>query len=157
MPAMNKILFASLLLAAVFAPSNALAQSGDLGVGVVLGEPTGVNFKYWISQSSAVDGGAAWSIGKHDSLELYADYLSHRFDLFKAKTGKLPLHFGLGGRLVLEDEDDDSRLGVRIPIGLSYLLVDEPLEFFLEIAPILDLVPETKFDLNGGIGVRYYF
>jgi hypothetical protein len=30
-------------------------------------------------------------------------------------------------------------------------------EFFAELVPILDVVPDTDADLNASIGARYYF
>jgi hypothetical protein len=32
-----------------------------------------------------------------------------------------------------------------------------PVDIFIELAPILDLVPETDFTVNGAVGVRYFF
>jgi hypothetical protein len=48
-------------------------------------------------------------------------------------------------------------MGVRFPFGLNYIFEKQPLEVFYEIAPILDLVPSTKFGLNSAVGVRYFF
>ena len=47
-------------------------------------------------------------------------------------------------------------LGARFPFGIGKTLDNAPVEFFLEIVPILDLAPDTEFDLNGAVGVRYY-
>ena len=41
-------------------------------------------------------------------------------------------------------------------VGLSYMFADAPFDLFVEIVPILDLVPDTDFDLNAAIGVRWY-
>jgi len=48
-------------------------------------------------------------------------------------------------------------VGLRIPVGLEYIFSGERVDIFLEIVPLLDLVPDTDFSLNGGIGVRYFF
>ena len=52
--------------------------------------------------------------------------------------------------------NDDPRLGLRIPLGLSYLISNSPLELFGELAPVLDLTPDTTFRVNGGLGLRYW-
>jgi len=52
--------------------------------------------------------------------------------------------------------DHDELLGVRVPFGLTYLFAKSPFDIFAEIVPILDLVPDTDFGLNGAIGVRFY-
>jgi hypothetical protein len=61
----------------------------------------------------------------------------------------------VGGRIRFED--NDSRVGVRVPVGLAYLFEGEPVDLYIEVAPILDLTPDTGFSMNGGIGARYFF
>ena len=53
--------------------------------------------------------------------------------------------------------EHDSRIGIRIPVGLAYLVESEPLDVFVEIVPLLDLAPDTEFDLNASVGARYFF
>ncbi len=124
------------------------------GIGVIVGEPTGISFKNWLTTNTAVDGGAAWSFEGKDAFHLHADYLFHNDKLTEVEKGKLLFYYGLGARLKLQDK---SRLGVRIPLGVDYLLQETPLDFFLEIVPIMDLVPDTELEFNGGFGVRLFF
>jgi hypothetical protein len=133
---------------------SAQTSSGDLGLGIIVGEPTGISGKMFMGGNTALDFGAAWSFGKNASLHLHADYLIHRFDLIEVDRGRLPFYYGIGGRLRLAD---DAQVGIRIPVGLSYYLENDPLEIFFEIVPVLDLTPGTGFSGNGGFGVRYYF
>lgn len=134
--------------------AQAQTNSGDFGIGVILGEPTGISAKFYNGGNSALDFGAAWSFGTNASMHLHADYLFHRFDLITVDVGRLPLYYGIGGRLRFADE---STVGLRIPIGLSYYFENDPLEIFFEVVPILDLAPATNFSGNGGVGLRYYF
>jgi len=30
-------------------------------------------------------------------------------------------------------------------------------DVFVEVVPILDIVPDTEFEINAGIGARFYF
>jgi hypothetical protein len=55
------------------------------------------------------------------------------------------------------DAESDNRLGVRFPLGLDYLFARSHMEMFFEVAPLLDLAPDTEFTVNGGFGFRYYF
>lgn len=135
----------------------ALAEGGgNFGLGVILGEPTGISGKLWISGKSAVDGAAAWSLGNNEALHLHADYLLHNFTLIEVDKGRLPFYYGIGGRIRFADNGDDY-IGVRVPLGLAYLFEGAPLDIFLEVVPILDLAPDTDFDLNAAIGIRYFF
>ena len=129
---------------------------GGIGLGVIVGDPTGVTVKGWLSERSAIDAGFGWSFNHRDSPHLYADYLWHLFDVIRVDRGKLPLYFGVGGRILWE-RDRDNRAGIRAPVGIAYLCEGKPIEIFGEVVPILDVSPDTEFELSGGIGIRYYF
>lgn len=144
----------SFLLTAVLLYSTAVAQEKNLGLGVIAGEPTGISGKLWTEKHTAFDAAMAWSFGKEDKVHLHGDYLFYNFNLFKVENGQLPLYYGIGGRLKL---GADNTVGIRIPVGLNYIFANAPLDVFLEIVPVLDLLPGTEFDLNGGIGIRYFF
>lgn len=135
-------------------PTHAQNAGQNWGAGVMLGEPTGLNLKVWASRSTAFVGGAAWSFRREGKLHLHLDYIFHKFRLIRAKPGKLPLYYGIGGRIKFED---DTRVGVRFPIGICYLFRNQPLDIFFEFVPILDLAPETEFDFNIAIGARFFF
>jgi hypothetical protein len=145
-----------LLLALFLSGSKIFAQQSGLGVGIMLGDPTGLSGKLWIGDT-AIDAGAAWSFsttGGQNAVHLHVDYLFHSFGVFGVNRGKLPIYFGVGGRARLET---DPRIGVRIPFGLAYLFENAPVDIFFEIAPLLDLVPATAFGVNAALGFRFFF
>ena len=144
----------SFLLTAVLLYSTAVAQEKNLGLGVIAGEPTGISGKLWTEKHTALDAAAAWSFGKEGKLHLHGDYLFFNFNLFNVGNGQLPLYYGIGGKLKI---GGDSNVGLRIPLGLNYIFANAPLDVFFEIVPVLDLLPGTEFDLNGGVGIRYFF
>jgi len=135
-------------------PVMLLAQDKKLGLGIILGEPTGLTGKYWMTGTTAIDMAAAWSFGKNDALQLQADYVLHKFNMIDVERGRLPFYFGIGGHIVLGDK---TGLGVRIPVGLDYLFARDPLDVFIELVPGIQLAPSTDFNLDGGIGIRYWF
>jgi hypothetical protein len=142
------ILFASLSF-------SLFSQTNKVGLGIILGEPTGLSAKMWTSETNAFDASLAWSVnGRNDALHLHADFLKHKFGLIDVKKGKLPLYFGLGAKIVMAN---DPVIAVRIPLGISYIFSDAPLDAFLEIVPILNLIPSTEFEVDPAIGMRYYF
>jgi hypothetical protein len=138
----------------IFFQISSNAQERSFGLGIILGEPTGVSGKLWTTGENAFDFAAAWSFKGDGHLLLQADYVWHMFRLISVSSGKLPFYVGIGGRVVLAD---DALLGVRVPLGLDYMFADAPIDIFLELVPILDLAPETDFDLGGGIGARFWF
>ena len=126
----------------------------NFGLGVVLGEPSGITGKQWLSQHNALSGTVAWSFRGRDKIHIHIDYLRHNFETITVERGSMAFFYGLGGRLLTGDKN---QIGVRVPFGLSYFFPNDPLEIFLELAPILDLAPETEFTGNSGLGLRYYF
>ena len=142
------------VLLVLLACAQVPAQDSGVGAGLILGEPTGLSAKLWLSQSSAVDAAAAWSFLDGGALHLHADYLLHFYDLVDVPKGRLPFYIGIGGRIVLES---DTRIGIRFAAGADYMFDTIPLDIFLEVVPLLDLVPATEFDFNAAIGVRYFF
>jgi len=143
-----------IIILIVFNKSSVKGES--FGLGIILGEPTGISLKIWQGKETAIDGAIAWSLGKNNSLHLHGDYLFHKFELLKVKKGKLPIYYGFGARIRIQ-ENNDSKLGFRFPLGLNYLFERSPFDIFLEIAPIFNIFPSTDFDLNASFGVRFFF
>jgi hypothetical protein len=151
--------FGSLLLS-----NAAKAQDRGFGLGMIVGEPTGISLKIWQGRTTAIDGALAWSF-VDDFVQIHGDYLKHDLNLIKVEKGQLPFYYGIGGRIRFFDENnpsngpsnDKTRLGVRVPLGLAYLFEKTTLDIFLEVVPILDLIPTTEFDLDAAIGIRYFF
>ena len=146
--------FMILALALVLFSGVARSQEKGFGLGIILGEPTGISAKKWLDDKSALDGAVAWSLVTPSSFHLHADYLYHNFNIFNVKKGKLPLYFGIGFRIRIGDED---RVGIRIPVGICYIFEQSPLDIFFELGPVLDLTPATRLRLTSSVGIRYFF
>lgn len=130
------------------------ANEQRAGVGIIIGEPTGISAKIWRENNISFDAAAAWSVGDNDFLDFHIDYLFHKYDVINYEEGTFPVYFGIGGKVILKDE---SEIGIRFPLGIEYIFDDIPLDIFIEIAPILNVLPGTSFRFNGAIGVRYLF
>jgi hypothetical protein len=130
------------------------AQDKGFGLGIILGEPTGISGKLWTGHGNAIDGAVAWSFDDEDAVYLHGDFLFHKFYQYEEWRHRLLPYYGIGGRLKFEDK---TKVGIRIPLGMNYLLVNSPLDFFIEVVPLLDLAPSTEFSLDGAIGIRYFF
>ncbi|GAB5410122.1 MAG: hypothetical protein BalsKO_24870 [Balneolaceae bacterium] len=134
---------------------EAVAQSkGEKGIGLMIGDPTGITFKNWTSSNTAFDLGAAWSLEGSGGISIHGDHLWHSW--FDVDKGNFAFYYGVGARARFI-ENEDSSIGIRIPLGVNYLLENTPLDLFVEIAPIVDLIPDTDASGDGAIGIRYYF
>lgn len=131
------------------------AQSTGLGLGIILGEPTGISLKYWTDKTTAFDAAVAWSVGKNGGMHFHGDYLWHNFNLINVGNNQLPVYYGIG--FTFGAGGDDPRVGVRGVAGLAYLVTSIPLDIFLELVPVFELSPSTGLGFNGAIGVRYFF
>lgn len=144
-----------LLISLVFMSSTLFAQEGKKGVGLMLGNPTGLSGKYWLGGNRAVDAGLAFSMGKHTDLSIHSDYLLHQGDAFYVNDiYPLDLYYGLGGRM---EFSHDIELGVRVPVGVLHNLEEQQADLFGEIAPIFDILGRVGLELHLVVGARYYF
>jgi len=147
--------------------TEAFAQERHFGLGVILGEPTGLSAKLWVSQTTAFDFGLGWSLGgdrinSHNDgyngesrVHLHMDYLWHWFNTIHA-TERFPLYAGIGGRLN-SGAGYNSSAAVRGVFGIAWLPRQAPFDVFIELVPSLQVVPSTGFGIDAGLGARYFF
>jgi hypothetical protein len=149
---MKKLLLFTLAISfCVLTANDSYAQQrpSNTELGIIVGEPTGLSAKFWTGANSAFDLGLAWSFSGQGSMHIHSNYLLHN----TLDNQDLALYYGLGGRLLMRD---DPKVGIRIPLGLQYVIPDSRLGLFFELAPMLNLIPDTEFDVNGGLGLRYF-
>ena len=131
------------------------AQQKGFGLGVVLGEPTGISAKFWLTPGTALDFGLGYSFTSSNSVfDFYVDYVFHNSNMINSEENFV-VYYGPGARLKIKEST--SRLGIRGVIGILWLPHGTNFDVFVEVAPILDIIPATKFDFSGGIGGRYFF
>lgn len=150
-------------------PRPASADGGPFGLGVVLGTPTGASAKLYLDEATAVDAAVGMSVLGGVGVHAHVDFLWHPLIPVQEASFDIALYLGIGGRILEHDDgnDDDIRVGVRVPFGVLADIgkTGVPLDIFLEIAPIADLVigdddhDDRRIEpgLNLGLGVRYYF
>jgi len=146
------------------------------GLGLELGDVSGLTGKYFLSPSSALDFGVGafgyrtWRnryAGAGGGLHLYLDYLYHPLSLASTEPFELPLYFGIGGRLWSYDYDFDGRndrdfaLGLRAPLGIAFDFNNVPIDIFVQFAFTFDVVHRYYDDFYFGaefsVGLRYFF
>lgn len=151
---MKRLCLAVLLILALLAtatPSLALEKGRELGLGIVLGEPSGVLGQFFMTRSSLLDVTLAWSLD--DWAMVAADYQIYN-NLADAPPEWM-WYYG-GGGYVAFPENSDGIIGVRIPVGISYSFPRSIVDVWLEIDPALQLAPDTEAELQGGAGVTFW-
>jgi hypothetical protein len=159
--------YAVIALCLFLSVRGAIAQDRGFGIGIILGEPTGISAKLWTSPVNAFDFGLGWSIGgdrigkykgNYDGgsrVHFHMDYLWHSFEATHLSQ-QFPLYYGFGGRFN-SGAGYDASVAVRGVFGVAWLPHNTPIDVFLELVPSLQLTSTTGFGLDAGIGARYFF
>ncbi len=137
-------------------------DKGTIGVGIILGEPTGICGKLSLKDDQAVQVavGSAFIGG---GFQAHADYVFHPWIIQDKESFVLPLYLGPGVRFIdyTNSSGDHGALGLRGVFGMLFDFKNVPLDAFLEVA----VIGEYDFGkgrgwgagFNFGAGVRYYF
>jgi len=155
--------------------SKSFVANKTFGLGLELGEPTGLTGKYFFSDRAAVDFGLGY-IYEHyyygDGLHLYADLLVHPVSLASNPTFELPFYVGGGIRFwdfeyCYQGRCDygASAVGLRIPLGIAFDFNNAPLDIFLQFVPTIDFVSGDYYDrydrsyitFDFSVGLRFWF
>jgi hypothetical protein len=152
------------------ASATEVGYSRKFGLGLALGDPTGIVAKLWLSSTNALDFGFGfqhygWRRCDQFGCDYgYRDYSFNVDYLWQSNLVKGPVqfdwHIGLGGRAYFWSAyryEHDVNLAARAPIGIDVMFRNPPfLEIYFEIAPALFFLP-LEIGLEGGLGARAYF
>ncbi len=150
-----------LCLACVLTMAIPSTASGDFGLGIILGAPSGISAKIATGQTNSVNLILGYDLNDgpgccRDNGQLYigGDYVWYNYNLIRVSKGRLPLYYGPGANASFSN---NSRVGVRGVIGLEYQFSGAPFDVFLEIAPGINVMPSTHGYVSGGLGSRFFF
>ena len=162
----NFLLFCGVLFLVLMLTKPVRAQDQGFGLGIILGEPTGLSAKLWTSKYNALDFGLGVGLGgdrinykgNYDNsgrIHFHMDYLWHSFNAISS-TEKFPLYYGFGGRFNTGGGYDGS-LGIRGVVGIAWFPRNTPIDVFFELVPVFQVTPLTGLGVDAGIGIRYFF
>ncbi len=141
-----------------FAPEIGHAQDNGFGIGAMINSPTGISYKAWINGDAAVAGAVTFNISEGvSSFYTHADFLMHSTGdgTVELDSGVMRFYYGGGLRLRFNDLTDDTRLGIRAPLGTTYQFEEFSGDIFFEFVPTI-LFDNFNFGFNGALGFRYY-
>ena len=140
------------------AAARATPARADVGLGVFLGEPTGIDLKVGLGNRSGLD-----LVLGFTRLSSNADGYGHVTYLVTPFIGQgdavtVPLRVGIGGAVF--GTRNDLEVAIRAPLEIGVRLRRSPLEFYGEIAlafVFVDPASDLELDVQGGGGFRVYF
>lgn len=145
------------------ASNSSRADKGTFGLGLILGEPTGISAKLYLADDQAIDGAVGFAFFG-GGLQAHADYLWHPLILQSREEFVLPVYIGPGVRAIDYrdgEEGDTFALGARIVGGILFDFKKVPLDAFVEVAGVIEWEfgedGGAGIKLNAGAGARYYF
>lgn len=156
-------LFSGFIASLFFFLSNP-AQAQNVGVGFQAGDPTGLNLHFRNTKPMRLDILFAWDFDDDDRDFFFVNVHGLFFKPLSASP-KFNFYYGPGAyigvrdrkrdRPPFDDDDDKTVLGVSGNFGINVEI--ERFDIFLQLTPRLDLVPDTDFDIGGGLGARFFF
>ncbi len=134
------------------------SQDRGVGIGVIVGDPTGISAKIWTAQSTALQFAVAWRtrdpfLGTRVGFS--GDYVWHSFDAIRSNE-RFPVFYGVGGAIA-SGGAFESALGVRGVVGIDWISRRAPIDVFFQVTPVLVLSPSTDMEIGAGVGMRYFF
>lgn len=137
-------------------------DKGIFGVGIVLGEPTGICAKLYLDDDTAIQGALGFNF-YGSGIQVNVEYVLHPWIVQERDAFVLPIYLGPGLRGIQYDggrgDENHYALGLRGVVGMLFDFKEVPLDVFLEIAGVIeyDFTDGAGPALNLGAGLRYYF
>jgi hypothetical protein len=129
------------------------AGTRGLGIGIVFGETNGISVKNWVNQNHAFQFDANWDL-YYGGIGFGVAYLFHNFEMLTSDMNKFPVYIGIKGWAAFAT--DNTAAGVQIPLGISWIPKETPIDIFLQVEPGISLIPSVRFAPGGGLGIRYW-
>lgn len=129
---------------------------GPMGLGIFLGQPTGITFEMDLAPATWVDFKAAWNFGGIGFAIALQGNFEYAF-LNKLAINDLMLSPFVGAGAALTLYDGGVAVGARVPAGVVHRMRNIPIELFLELGLDVYLIPSFDIGVSGGLGARYRF
>jgi hypothetical protein len=149
---------AALAMTLSMIPRTAEAREPRMGLGLFVGDPTGVTGKHPFGGGPvAFDWVIGFGVLEGEGQAGHVDFLWQQ-PLSEFERAQMDLYFGVGPKIAtIPSRDDSFYLGARAPVGLDFMFDRVNLELAIEVAAGLWIIEETDFDLDAGVALRYWF
>jgi hypothetical protein len=135
------------------------AKAEDFGLGVILGSPTGLSLEYSLGSDNSIH--AALGLegfnnrGRDDDFYVHVVWKYYLAEL--ASTGDFTLPFYIGIGPYIGDLGNDIDLGARAPFGIAFSFTKAPIDIFLELPILFEVIDDPRFGVGAALGFHYFF
>lgn len=144
------------------------SNAKTLGLGAVIGAPTGLSANYFLSPSRTIHTTLAYDFHGDNDLQLASHYTWRRNTL-NIENVRFGWFYGIGARLAFHDhdhhhhnhhdheEDEHINLGPSGTLGIFHEFKEIPLEVFLKGNLTANIIEDTGVDGDLMLGLHYNF
>ncbi len=132
------------------------SDGGDLALGALLGDPSGLTFKIHRPAAASIDILLAWDLN-----DFFFANVQFIWEEPLSGTNGFYWFYGPGVFAGVFDrgpfirQNDDFLIGVSGALGISYYF--RQFEVYLQLSPRLSILERTSVELGAGLGIRYFF
>ena len=124
-----------------------------IGAGLAVGEPTGFNVALRNEALHTVSSTVGWNLSAGE-FHAHSDYQVPFTEITPSESVlAMTLYAGLGATL---DIGDAFTLGARAPVVVA-ISFDKPVEVFVELAPVVGVLPDVGIGVQASTGFRGWF
>ncbi|MBL7006699.1 MAG: outer membrane beta-barrel protein [Spirochaetia bacterium] len=146
------LLILIIVLSVLTLPAATYDKADGFGIGLSAGYPVaGGAFKYGMGDFRIV-GTLGYSFNDSFAVEAGVQY-----DLDRFYVDRLPFYVNIGITGAVNFSPVIEGFSINIPVGISYFLMDAPVEFFFKLTPGVKIrSTSAEPDLGAAIGVLFY-
>ncbi|MCA9515815.1 MAG: hypothetical protein KC635_12795 [Myxococcales bacterium] len=131
------------------------AHPDGWSIGLGLGDPSGLDVKYWHNDVSGFDFGMGFA--RFDKVfSMYAEYELGLVDIRMGRGNHGVFYLGFGGEAALRDHAPKASFYGGTPIGFT-MRFRAPWDLYAEFRPQVHFHEDPDFVFGGQVGARYVF
>ena len=143
-----------LVIISVFSIS-VFAQSRKMGIGLQIGEPTGLNARYRFAENQAINFGIGYSL-IDDGFSTNGNYL-----IMFTKLGLNPVIPYIGPGLIIQSGKKKNVasglfLGPEIKAGGEFFISNSPMSIYLDLTLNAFIIPSGRMSAGIAVGFHYW-
>ena len=133
------------------------SDNKKFGLGINLGEPIGLDSRYYFLKNFAADLVVGYGFEEHAFIIQPSVLVNFRDVLdYDGPDFSMVPYFGVGFKTGVT-RNNKGVAAMRFPVGATWIIKDGTFEISAEFAPGVEFNPDNEFDATGGLGLRYYF